>query len=896
MKTEIYFYNIGASIMKKSLFLILATVLFTVFLLNIAGAQTSPSLVAEYEFKGTLTDRLAGSTLTAWGPTPVSNGNPLFLRNNVESAFLTDANGDYWTWRSDQAEGGGFYIDVNSDISTNYSIGLRFSFNETGPGYKKIIDYQNCVNDNGFYFLNNKLIFYPSGSGTDTIYNNQLVDLVITRDSNMIFKAYFVVNGVVGLTPEINYNAGPDGSPVLVNGKPRFGFFYNDNRYSGEAAKSGKVYGIKLWNAAFSSAAEIQAAMNPKATVANVSIIGATGVTITPKDVVVTLLEHTILSTIAQGTTLSSWVTNLPTGLIAKAKSNINAGSTSFTLEITGTPSTVLSAPIQITVPSAYLNPSANVVVAQNLNAIFAISPYAVSYNGNSSTGGSVPVDGNNYAVGSSVTVLSNSGSLVKTGYTFQGWNTKADGSGTPYAAGASFTMGAYNVILYARWTVTATPPPTVTTQAAANVTLTTATGNGNITNLGNPNPTAYGVCYGTSSNPTISNASFINKGSTSSIGAFTANITGLAPGTTYYVRAFATNTGGTSYGDQFSFTTVPVTCTFTSRSSYTPIIVKGNPNQPIGRFQLSGANSGASLTVAVIKLNGVRSGASNFKLWYSADNTFDPGAKISSLLGTVAADPGTGNTISFSGFNQSIGTGGGYYFLSCDLASNAAGEIQGILVDNNSLTISSGSLSGAISNNPLSSTNAPLPVSLAFFTNSVSNHDAVLNWKTSSEINNSGFDVERKSVESEWSKVGFVAGKGTTNLPTDYSYEDKKLSVGKYQYRLKQIDNNGNFAYHSLNGYVEVGVPAKYDLSQNYPNPFNPITKIDFQLPNDSKVSIVIYDITGKEVKTLMNNEFKIADYYTVMFNGSSLSSGVYFYRIVADKYVMTKKMLLVK
>lgn len=876
--------------MKKSLFLILAMVLFTVSLLNSAGAQTSPSVVAEYEFEGTLTDRLAGSTLNTFGPT-----NDVYNRNNIESGFSDDIHGTYWYWLSNAINGGGFWIDVNSDIRSNYTIGVRFCFNQTGPSYRKIIDYQNSESDNGFYFNGGNLNFYPSGTGTTVINNNQLVDLVATRSSDGIFKAYLVVNGVVVTPPELNVNAGTDGYPVLVNGKPRFGFFFNDKRYDGEATNGGKVYGIKIWNGAL-TAEQIQAAMNPKATVANVSIIGATGVAITPRDVLVTLVEDTIKNTIAQNTDLSVWITNLPAGLIARAKTNISVGATSFTMEVTGTPSAVLSAPIKILIPASALIKNANVIAGQNPTAIFAISPYTVTYNGNSSTGGSVPVDGNNYAVGSSVTVLSNSGSLVKTGYTFQGWNTKADGSGTPYATGSTFTIGAYNVILYARWTVTATPPPTVTTQAATNVTLTTATGNGNITNLGNPNPTAYGVCYGTSSNPTISNASFINKGSTSSIGAFTANITGLAPGTTYYVRAFATNTGGTSYGDQFSFSTVSVTCTFTSGSSYTPIIVKGNPNQPIGRFQLSGANSGASLTVAVIKLNGVRSGASNFKLWYSADNTFDPGAKISSLLGTVAADPGTGNTISFSGFNQSIGTGGGYYFLSCDLASNAAGEIQGILVDNNSLTISSGSLSGAISNNPLSSTNAPLPVSLAFFTNSVSNHDAVLNWKTSSEINNSGFDVERKSVESEWSKVGFVAGKGTTNLPTDYSYEDKKLSVGKYQYRLKQIDNNGNFAYHSLNGYVEVGVPAKYDLSQNYPNPFNPTTKIDFQLPNDSKVSIVIYDITGKEVKTLMNNEFRKADYYTVMFNGSNLSSGVYFYRIIANKYLMTKKMVLLK
>ncbi|MFZ4591672.1 MAG: T9SS type A sorting domain-containing protein, partial [Ignavibacteria bacterium] len=123
-----------------------------------------------------------------------------------------------------------------------------------------------------------------------------------------------------------------------------------------------------------------------------------------------------------------------------------------------------------------------------------------------------------------------------------------------------------------------------------------------------------------------------------------------------------------------------------------------------------------------------------------------------------------------------------------------------------------------------------------------------------------------------------------------------KKLPAGKYQYRLRQIDNNGNFEYHNLNGDVEVGVPTKYEMSQNYPNPFNPMTKIDFQLPNDGKVSLKIFDITGREIATLVNNEFKKADYYTVMFNGSNLSSGVYFYRITADKYVATKKMVLVK
>jgi hypothetical protein len=97
----------------------------------------------------------------------------------------------------------------------------------------------------------------------------------------------------------------------------------------------------------------------------------------------------------------------------------------------------------------------------------------------------------------------------------------------------------------------------------------------------------------------------------------------------------------------------------------------------------------------------------------------------------------------------------------------------------------------------------------------------------------------------------------------------------------------------------VDVGLPAKFNLSQNYPNPFNPATKIDFDLPFDSKVNIVLYDMTGREVRTLVN-ESRTAGYHTVQFNASGLSSGTYFYRIMTKSnsgdYVITKKMVLVK
>ncbi len=194
----------------------------------------------------------------------------------------------------------------------------------------------------------------------------------------------------------------------------------------------------------------------------------------------------------------------------------------------------------------------------------------------------------------------------------------------------------------------------------------------------------------------------------------------------------------------------------------------------------------------------------------------------------------------------------------------------------------------------------APLPVSLLSFTSTINGRDVTLTWKTEKEINNAGFDIERKSSGADvWVKAGFTAGKGNSNSITTYTFADSKLNSGKYNYRLKQIDNNGNYEYYELSGTVDVSLPVKYLLSQNYPNPFNPSTKIDYDLPFDSKVTIALYDITGREAGILVN-ETKQAGYYTAVLNASSLSSGIYFYRITAssggNNFIMTKKMVLIK
>jgi endonuclease/exonuclease/phosphatase family metal-dependent hydrolase len=190
---------------------------------------------------------------------------------------------------------------------------------------------------------------------------------------------------------------------------------------------------------------------------------------------------------------------------------------------------------------------------------------------------------------------------------------------------------------------------------------------------------------------------------------------------------------------------------------------------------------------------------------------------------------------------------------------------------------------------------NPALPVNLVSFTSSVNVNNVKLNWSTATEENNSGFNIERKSDRSEWQNIAFVRGAGNSNSITSYNYNDKLLQSGSYQYRLKQIDMNGNYKYFNLSSDVNVGVPDKFSLSQNYPNPFNPMTAINYNLSSESFVSLKVYDIMGREVMNLVN-EKKPAGYYSVEINASALTSGTYFYRLSAGEFTGIKKMILIK
>lgn len=190
------------------------------------------------------------------------------------------------------------------------------------------------------------------------------------------------------------------------------------------------------------------------------------------------------------------------------------------------------------------------------------------------------------------------------------------------------------------------------------------------------------------------------------------------------------------------------------------------------------------------------------------------------------------------------------------------------------------------------------VPVELTSFTANANGNAVVLNWGTATETNNKGFSVERKSQNGTFSEVAFINGKGTTTETQNYMFTDKELAVGTYTYRLKQVDYNGASEYSSeIN--VDLTSPVSFSLSQNYPNPFNPSTTIKFTLAVDSKVSLKIFNILGEEVFSKFQ-DLK-SGYHTVNFNGSSLSSGIYFYRLDATgtngaEFTSVKKMTLIK
>lgn len=186
------------------------------------------------------------------------------------------------------------------------------------------------------------------------------------------------------------------------------------------------------------------------------------------------------------------------------------------------------------------------------------------------------------------------------------------------------------------------------------------------------------------------------------------------------------------------------------------------------------------------------------------------------------------------------------------------------------------------------------IPVRLTSFSADVDDGVVALNWKTSTETNNIGFQVERSNDGATFDQIAFVPGFGTTTESQTYSYIDAASTYKENYYRLKQLDMNGSHSYSNIIK-VDLNPPGKFFIGQNYPNPFNPITKIKFAIPKESFVNLSVFNTTGELISTLVAKSLK-PGFYEFNFDGCNIPSGVYLYKIEAGDYTNAKKMILIK
>ena len=184
------------------------------------------------------------------------------------------------------------------------------------------------------------------------------------------------------------------------------------------------------------------------------------------------------------------------------------------------------------------------------------------------------------------------------------------------------------------------------------------------------------------------------------------------------------------------------------------------------------------------------------------------------------------------------------------------------------------------------------LPITLLNFTVTKQGDNAQLNWSTSSEENNKGFEVQRSTDQSTWTVLNFIAGAGNSQTEKDYQYLDQNLPAGTYYYRLRQVDYDGNSSFSKVVSVTFDGGLA-LELKQNQPNPFNSYTSISMVIPKAGRVQLMLYDQMGRPILLLMDEE-KMPGTYTVSMNKNGLSSGIYYYKMNALGQVIVKKMTI--
>lgn len=539
------------------------------------------------------------------------------------------------------------------------------------------------------------------------------------------------------------------------------------------------------------------------------------------------------------------------------------------------------------------LNGGSLTITAANTN-ILSLASGATLYTGGTSLDGfdTYTTDGNLIFDGSTA-------ETIPSGMT--AFNNLTINNGAGVSASADMTVSG---------TITLALGTFTPTTATITGTLTTNGGNFNSANgtavfQGSAAQTVNGSSSVTFNNFTINNSNGVTLGHAITVdgvltltsGVITASGNLLSMGTsasfsggssTSYIEGKVAKTFAQGSSANFTFQTakdgqyLPVTVTFTnvSGSDYTVTVEQFNSDPHVISSTIDNTTLSAISSVRYWTIEGSGGTPANLQVtlsWNSNDGIEVPsaldvaqfdGTKWISIGGDGTGDA-TGGTIQSAVFTTS-----GNYFTFGDDASNGQ--------DNS------------------------LPVTLSLFKAEVSNGHVILKWRTESEIDNLGFNVyRRKQANNDWSKINstLIPGAGNSATAHEYQFVDQNVVAGEtYSYRLESVNfNGGTETFDQKIQTVEIPVPTEFAVFPNYPNPFNPETTLKFQIPDQERISILIYDLKGNLVKHLLNNTLLQPGEHQVKWDATNdaqttVSSGTYVYRVVSKKHTKIGKMIFIK
>lgn len=410
----------------------------------------------------------------------------------------------------------------------------------------------------------------------------------------------------------------------------------------------------------------------------------------------------------------------------------------------------------------------------------------------------------------------------------------------------------------------------------------------------------ARGFVYGTSPSPNLNDDNVLLDAGNSIGDEYEGLIEDLTPETTYYVRSYATNSQGTTYGTEIEFKTRKsiecvsdcyLACDITDSKWLDPTATEwSNP---------SFSNIAIDDTVCItqdVNITGNIVLYGMFKMCNNATVTLTGSIDVQTK---TASNPSYRGQVVYEGCNEIFAGIGSYsgeylnppgiddplqmisYCSTCD--ENDKSQFFGPSVATAYWT--------SATCRPTTTLLNPLPVELISFKASLANNGAILEWVTGSEINNSHFDVEISNDGVNWTTIGIVQGSGDSNQPINYSFSSNQTDGGIHYFRLKQIDFDGSFAYSNVKyvSFTEGSKPKGFIAFQNSNN------QVEIQAKFNGMGEALLYDSRGKliEFKTFISTNNSGTN---IKFNTVDLAEGVYFVKIKSGNALLGDKVQIIK